>query len=108
MKIAIIGDLHLGYRQYGIDEREQDFYQRWHQVIDDIISRKDVHIVLQLGDIFDTHIPSAMALYEYNKGLDKLSEANIYYFSITGKHTIIRKKNFIHSIPKLRILILKT
>ena len=94
MKMAIVGDLHLGYRQYGIDEREQDFYQRWNQVIDDIISRKDIEIVLQLGDIFDTHIPSAMALYEYNKGLDKLSNANIDYFSITGNHTIIRKRNF--------------
>lgn len=94
MKIAIIGDLHLGYRQYGLDDREHDFYQRWSQVIDDIISRKDIDVVLQLGDIFDTHIPSAMALYEYNKGLDRLSQANIHYFSITGNHTIIRKKNF--------------
>ena len=28
MNIAIIGDLHLGYRQYGLDEREQDFYNQ--------------------------------------------------------------------------------
>lgn len=94
MNIAIIGDLHLGYRQYGLDDREQDFYQRWSQIIDDIISRKNIDIVLQLGDIFDTHIPSAIALYEYEKGLNKLQNANIEYYSITGNHTIIRKKNF--------------
>lgn len=94
MNIAIIGDLHLGYRQYGLDEREQDFYQRWNQIIDDIISRKNIDVILQLGDIFDTHIPSSIALYEYEKGLAKLQEADIQYYSITGNHTIIRKKNF--------------
>ena len=94
MNIAIIGDLHLGYRQYGLDIREHDFYQRWHQVINDIISRNNIDIVLQLGDIFDTHIPSAIALYEYEKGLHRLAEYNIDYYSITGNHTIIRKKNF--------------
>lgn len=94
MRIAIIGDLHLGYRQYGLDEREIDFYKRWHEVIDDIISRKNIQIVLQLGDIFDTHIPSSIALYEYEKGLAKLQKANIEYYSITGNHTIIKRKNF--------------
>ena len=94
MNIAVIGDLHLGYRQYGLDEREQDFYQRWDEIIDDVIARKNIDIVLQLGDIFDTHIPSAIALYEYEKGLSKLQENNIEYYSITGNHTIIKKKNF--------------
>ena len=94
MNIAIIGDLHLGYRQYGLDERERDFYQRWHQIINDIINRENIDIVLQLGDIFDTHIPSSIALYEYEKGLTILENAGIDYYSITGNHTIIRKKNF--------------
>ena len=94
MKIAIIGDLHLGYRQYGLDERERDFYQRWSQIVNAIVGRKDVDIVLQLGDIFDTHIPSSIALYEYEKGLAMFQEANIEYYSITGNHTIIKKKNF--------------
>lgn len=94
MNIAIIGDLHLGYRQYGFDERELDFYQRWHQIINDIISRKNVDVVLQLGDIFDTHIPSSIALYEYERGLENLQQNNIRYYSITGNHTIIKRKNF--------------
>lgn len=93
MNIAIIGDLHLGYRQYGLDERETDFYQRWHQIID-AITNQDIQMVLQLGDIFDTHIPSSIALYEYEKGLSKLQQANIKYYSITGNHTIIKRKNF--------------
>ena len=67
MNIAIIGDLHLGYRQYGLDERERDFYQRWGQIIDDIISRKNIDIVLQLGDIFDTHIPSSIVCMNMRK-----------------------------------------
>lgn len=92
MKIAIIGDAHLCYRQYGLDEREKDFYYRWNQIINDIIARKDIDMVLQLGDIFDTHIPSSIALYQYEQGVSLLLEENIEYHSITGNHTIIRKK----------------
>lgn len=94
MKIAIIGDLHLGYKQYGLDDREQDFYDRWGQIIEDIISRQNIDMVLQLGDIFDNHIPSAIALYAYEKQLDKLLQYNIPYYSITGNHTLIRKQHF--------------
>ena len=94
MKIAIIGDLHLGYKQYGLDDREQDFYDRWGQIIEDIISRQNIDMVLQLGDIFDNHIPSGIALYAYEKQLDKLLQYNIPYYSITGNHTLIRKQHF--------------
>lgn len=94
MKIAIIGDLHLSYKQYGLDEREKDFYRRWHAIISDIIARQDISVVLQLGDIFDSHLPSSIALYEYEKGLSKLLEKNIEYYSITGNHTLIRKQHF--------------
>lgn len=92
MKIGIIGDIHLCYRQYGLDERERDFYLRWHQIIDNIINHEDIDFVFQLGDIFDTHIPSSIALHEYEKGIQKLLDNNIKYYSITGNHTIIRKK----------------
>ena len=29
MKIGILSDLHLGYRQYGSVDREEDFYQQF-------------------------------------------------------------------------------
>lgn len=94
MKIAIIGDLHLSYKQYGLDDREDDFYYRWHQIITDIVERQDIDVVLQLGDIFDNHIPPAIALHAYEKGLNNLLEQNIPYYSITGNHTLIRKQHF--------------
>ena len=94
MKIAIIGDLHLSYKQYGLDEREKDFYRRWQMIISDIIARQDIDLVLQLGDIFDNHLPSPIALYEYEKGISQLLDNDISYYSITGNHTIIRKQNF--------------
>ena len=32
-RIGIISDLHLNYRQYGLKDREEDFYKQYHSVI---------------------------------------------------------------------------
>ena len=37
MKFAHLADTHLGYRQYGLFEREKDFYEVFEKVIDKII-----------------------------------------------------------------------
>ena len=36
MKFAHLADTHLGYRQYGLFEREKDFYEVFEKVIDKI------------------------------------------------------------------------
>ena len=38
-KIAHLADTHLGYRQYGLLEREEDFYDAFNKIIDDIIEK---------------------------------------------------------------------
>ena len=40
MQFAHLADTHMGYRQYGLVERENDFFEVFEQAIDEIISEK--------------------------------------------------------------------
>ena len=52
MKFAHLADTHLGYRQFGLLEREKDFYEVFDKIIDKIIEEK-VDFVIHSGDLFD-------------------------------------------------------
>ena len=94
MKFSHISDTHLGFSQYGTDERENDFYQSFNQMID--ISIKDhVDFVILTGDLFHVPHPSGDALLQMANGLKKLKQNEIESFFILGEHDISR----IHSSP---------
>ena len=40
IKFAHLADTHLGYRQFGLLEREKDFYEVFDKIIDKIIEEK--------------------------------------------------------------------
>ncbi len=95
MKFAHFADTHLGYRQYGLYEREKDFYEVFEKIIDRIIEEK-VDFVIHSGDLFETSRPSPMALLTFQKGLLKLKGAGIPMYAIAGNHDLIMRKG---SIP---------
>ena len=71
MKIAHMADTHLGHRQYGIEEREDDLYEAFKNVIDDMIER-DVDVVLHSGDLFQNPKPQIKAILAAKEGFEKL------------------------------------
>ena len=95
MKFAHLADTHLGYRQYGLFEREKDFYEVFEKVIDKIIE-ENVDFVIHSGDLFETARPSPMALLTFQKGLLKLKGAGIPMYAIAGNHDSVMRKG---SIP---------
>ncbi|WP_407380804.1 exonuclease SbcCD subunit D [Methanobrevibacter sp.] len=95
MKFAHLADTHLGYRQFGLYEREKDFYEVFEKIIDRIIEEK-VDFVIHSGDLFDSSRPSPMALLTFQKGLIKLKNANIPIFAIAGNHDFAMRQG---SIP---------
>ena len=66
MRFAHLSDSHLGYRQFGILEREQDFYDVFARNIDKIIEM-DVDFVIHSGDLFDNNRPSTEALLAFQR-----------------------------------------
>lgn len=94
MRIGIFSDLHLGLRQYGLKEREEDFYQQYWRAIDTFINQK-VDLVIIGGDVFDQPRPSPEALKVFSNGLIQLKEHNINVLNVVGNHAMIQSPNFV-------------
>ncbi|MGL6297976.1 MAG: metallophosphoesterase family protein [Methanobacteriaceae archaeon] len=92
MKFAHLADTHLGYRQYGLGEREEDFYNVFGETVDKIIEER-VDFVLHSGDLFETSRPSTRTLLIFQEAFLKLKEAGIPLYAIAGNHDIVMRKN---------------
>ena len=90
MKIAVISDLHLGFRQYGSIEREKDFYNQFHKVCKEI-SKQNPNMVIIAGDLFDKPNPSPEAINAYREEIGNISTDIIC--SIKGNHTMLLRDN---------------
>ena len=92
VKIAHIADTHLGYRQYGLQEREEDFYDSFKNIVNDIIEKK-VDYVIHTGDLFDQAKPPIKALLVAQECFNKLMDNNIEVYVIAGNHDILQRRN---------------
>ncbi len=78
-------DNHLGYEQYGIKERFNDFARAFLGVIDDAIARK-ADFFLIAGDLFNKRAIDALTLMQAKSGLERLKDAGIPAIAIEGNH----------------------
>ena len=85
MRFAHLSDSHLGFKQFGLDEREKDFYKVFKKTIDKIIEL-DVDFVIHSGDLFDSYRPSTNTLLVFQRELIKLTNAGIPFYVIAGNH----------------------
>ncbi|WP_414468925.1 metallophosphoesterase family protein [Methanobacterium sp. ACI-7] len=92
MRFAHIADTHLGYRQYGLFERETDFYDHYSRLIDKIIEEKP-DFIIHSGDLFETSRPPTKALLTAQENFLKLKDAKIPVYAIAGNHDIVMRKN---------------
>ena len=91
MRFAHLSDSHLGYRQYGLNDREDDFYKVFNKTIDKIID-SDVDFVIHSGDLFENPRPTPRALFEFQNSFLRLKEENITVYAIAGNHdTVLRR-----------------
>ena len=89
MLFSHISDTHLGFAQYGSEERTQDVYDTFNQAIDTSI-KDHVDFVIFAGDIFHVPNPNGTAIIQMANGLKRLKESNIDSFFILGEHDISR------------------
>ncbi|MFW6115791.1 MAG: metallophosphoesterase family protein [Chloroflexota bacterium] len=78
-------DFHLGYRQYGSDERFDDFSRMFLRIVDAAVDR-EVDFVLLAGDLFEKRRVDPMAMRVAIQGLEKLRERGIPVLAVEGNH----------------------
>ena len=92
MQFVHLADTHLGYRQYGLFERENDFFQVFNEAIDEVISERP-DFVIHSGDLFEYSRPPTRALLTAQNGILRLKQEKIPIYAIAGNHDIVMRKN---------------
>lgn len=87
-KIALISDVHLGTRQYGLKERYEDFLSSFERFGKDIARRKDVDAVVIGGDLFDSPRPDAHSVLVAQNVVRDINESGKNVFGIDGNHDL--------------------
>jgi len=100
MKFLQISDTHLGYHQYGLSERGQDFFDVFEEAVE-IAINENVDFILHSGDFFHTSRPSNEVFLKSINLIRKLKEKNIPVFVISGNHD---RGNQVRDISPLKIL----
>lgn len=90
VRIAHIADTHLGFRQYALDEREQDVYDVMDEIADKILEER-ADMVVHSGDLFDSPRPMAQAYYAFKRFITRL-EDKVKVFSILGDHDTPKRR----------------
>ena len=87
-----LADVHLGKRQYGSYEREQDFYRAFEQAVE-IALRERVDAFVISGDLFDSPVPyhGMEPLEVALKAVRRLKEAGVEVLLIPGDHDAPKK-----------------
>lgn len=93
-------DTHLGYRQYHLDERRQDFADVFTEVISAAIDH-DVDAVVHAGDLFHTSRPGITPLQTALTELQRLQRANIPFLLIVGNHERTHDRNWVELLEEV-------
>lgn len=78
-------DLHLGYAQYGLEARRQDFDNVFQEIVDKTIDLKADFMIIA-GDLFHHARPSNVTLENTVKTLKRLKDVNISVLTVDGSH----------------------
>ncbi len=78
-------DNHLGYEQYGVKERFNDFARAFLAIVEDAIARHADFFVIA-GDLFNKRAIDARTLIQAEEGLQRLKDAGIPAIAIEGNH----------------------
>jgi DNA repair exonuclease SbcCD nuclease subunit len=80
-----VADLHLGYSQYGLEARREDFDKTFQEIVDKAIELKTDFLIIA-GDLFHQARPSNTTLENAIRNFSRLREAGIPVLTVDGSH----------------------
>jgi DNA repair exonuclease SbcCD nuclease subunit len=78
-------DLHLGYSQYGLETRREDFDKAFQELVDKTIELKADFMIIA-GDLFHQARPSNVTLENTIRNFGRLRKAGIPVLTVDGSH----------------------
>ena len=78
-------DLHLGYSQYGLEARREDFDRAFQELVEKTVELKPDFIIIA-GDLFHHARPSNITLENAIRNFGRLREAGIPVLTVDGSH----------------------
>ncbi len=78
-------DLHLGYSQYGLETRREDFDRAFQELVEKTVELKPDFIIIA-GDLFHHARPSNITLENAIRNFGRLREAGIPVLTVDGSH----------------------
>jgi exonuclease SbcD len=100
MRVAHISDTHLGYLQYRLIERKNDYLKAFKQAVEKILDLK-VDLLIHTGDLFETFHPDVETLSEVISVFRKIKDSGIPVVAIPGNHDRALRRGY---SPPHRIL----
>lgn len=104
MKFIHCSDTHLGRSNFGLNERKQDFFKAFENIIKKAIDEK-VDFVVHAGDLFDTGRPDVETMINCVKQLMKLKENGIPFYTIWGSHDVSLTETPIELLETLGLVV---
>ncbi len=86
-RIALISDVHLGTRQYGLKERYEDFLEAFRKFGQEV-KRHGPDAVVIGGDLFDSPRPDARSVRVAQQVVASIRDAGIPVYGIDGNHDL--------------------
>ena len=80
-------DLHLGYSQYGLEARRQDFDNVFSEIVDKTIALNPDFMIIA-GDLFHQARPSNVTLENTIRSFKRLRDAAIPVLTVDGSHDL--------------------
>jgi exonuclease SbcD len=80
-----VSDLHLGYSQYGLEARRQDFDNAFAEIVEKTIHLKPDFMIIA-GDLFHQARPSNATLENAIRNFKRLRDAGIPVLTVDGSH----------------------
>jgi len=100
LRFIHLADVHLGYKQYGLEERADDFFKAFDEVIR-YAEREHIKTMIVAGDLFHKKDLTPDTLARTEDSLAKSKEAGIDVIVVEGNHD---SKHHIHTMSWLQYL----
>ncbi|WP_457679831.1 metallophosphoesterase family protein [Thermovibrio sp.] len=85
MRFAHVSDTHLGYAQYHLRERKEDFFKAFERVVDRCLE-EGVELFIHAGDLFESYHPDVESLSFAVSQFKRLKDAGVEVLAIGGNH----------------------